>query len=63
MAFIIAAILIPPLVIYFLYKVFRFFVKGVEVTRANEKEDRDWKAYEATHNLTDAESSSPKADK
>ncbi|MGV0953953.1 MAG: hypothetical protein ACOYBQ_06965 [Fluviibacter sp.] len=54
MVFIIAAILIPPLLIYFAYKVFRFLVKGVEVTRANEKEDREWKAYQETHDLSDA---------
>ena len=55
MALILAAILVPPLVIYILYKMFRFFVKGVEVTVANEKEDREWKAYEATHDVSDPE--------
>lgn len=53
MALILAAILVPPLVIYILYKMFKFFVKGVEVTVANEKEDREWKAYEATHDVSD----------
>ena len=60
MALILAAILVPPLVIYILYKMFRFFVKGVEVTVANEKEDREWKAYEATHDVSDPET--PKQD-
>ena len=53
MALILAAILVPPLVIYILYKMFKFFVKGVEVTVENEKEDREWKAYEATHDVSD----------
>lgn len=60
MALILAAILVPPLVIYILYKMFKFFVKGVEVTVANEKEDREWKAYEATHDVSD--SVTPKQD-
>ena len=60
MALILAAILVPPLVIYILYKMFRFFVKGVEVTVANEKEDREWKAYEATHDVSDPQT--PKQD-
>ena len=60
MALIFAAILVPPLVIYIIYKMFRFFVKGVEVTVANEKEDRDWKAYETTHDLSDP--AQPKSD-
>ena len=53
MPLILAAIIVPPVLIYIVYKLFRFFVKGVEVTVENEKEDRDWKAYEATHDLSD----------
>ena len=60
MPLILAAIIVPPLVIFILYKLFKFFVKGVEVTVANEKEDREWKAYEATHDVSDPET--PKQD-
>ncbi|MFM8500669.1 MAG: hypothetical protein ACKOAC_01365 [Fluviibacter sp.] len=60
MPLILAAIIVPPLVIFILYKLFKFFVKGVEVTVANEKEDREWKAYEATHDVSDPQT--PKQD-
>ncbi|MFM7122900.1 MAG: hypothetical protein ACKOW6_04895 [Fluviibacter sp.] len=60
MPLILAAIIVPPLVIFILYKLFKFFVKGVEVTVENEKEDREWKAYEATHDVSDPET--PKQD-
>jgi hypothetical protein len=53
MPLILAAIIVPPILIYIIYKLFRFFAKGVEVTVENEKEDRDWKAYEATHDVSD----------
>ncbi|WVH09181.1 MAG: hypothetical protein EoVTN8_515 [Fluviibacter phosphoraccumulans EoVTN8] len=55
MPLILAAIIVPPILIYIIYKLFRFFVKGVEVTVENEKEDREWKAYEATHDVLDPE--------
>ena len=60
MPLILAAIIVPPLVIFILYKLFKFFVKGVEVTVENEKEDREWKAYEATHDVSDPQT--PKQD-
>ena len=60
MPLILAAIIVPPILIYIIYKLFRFFAKGVEVTIENEKEDREWKAYEATHDVSDPEA--PKQD-
>lgn len=49
MVIIFAAILIPPLVIYIVYKLVRFFIKLGETVEEDRKETRDWQQYQASH--------------
>jgi hypothetical protein len=57
MVIIFAAILIPPLVIYVVYKLVRFFFKLGETVREDKKETRDWQQYQASHPEAQAEKS------
>ena len=49
MVIIFAAILIPPLVIYIIYRLVRFFIKLGETVAEDRKETRDWQKYQASH--------------
>ena len=52
MVIIFAAILIPPLVIYLVYKLVKFFIKLGETVEEDRKETRDWQQYQASHSET-----------